>query len=154
MANIYGVAESTEMYPPSWGLASSSLGQSVQKPCWFDQIMTSSDIDPPEDIPEEVSNALKGSSDSQLREIIHYAQQLLREHPPLTDAIDSREGEELVRVEDHGAYTIVVVERPDQTGEGRGPFAYRVRWEPGIGGGEGKYRWHYLGKVYGESGGE
>lgn len=116
--------------------------------------MTPSHIAPPEDIPEAVSTALNGSSDSQLREIIHYAQQLLREHPPLTDAIDSREGEELVRVEDHGAYTIAVVERPDETGEARGPFAYRVKWVPNIDDEGGQYRWHYLGKVHGEPGGE
>jgi len=112
--------------------------------------MTASDTDPSEDIPERITAVLEDSSDSQLREIIHYAQQLLRERPPLTDAIESRHGEELVRVKDHGAYTIAVVERPDETGEARGPFAYRVKWEPNINDEGGKYRWHYLGKVHGE----
>jgi hypothetical protein len=114
--------------------------------------MTQPDTALPDDIPEEITTALEASSDSQLREIIHYAQQFLREHPPLTDAIESRAGEELVRTEDHGAYTIVVVERPDETGEARGPFAYRVGWEHGIDD-DGKYRWHYLGKVYDADGG-
>jgi len=114
--------------------------------------MIPSDTDPPDDIPEEITTVLEDSSDSQLREIIHYAQQLLREHPPLTDAIESREGEELVRMEDHGAYTHVVVERPDETGQARGPFAYMVVWEPGIDDEEGKYRWHYLGRVHGDVG--
>ncbi|WP_115863026.1 hypothetical protein [Halorussus litoreus] len=113
--------------------------------------MTSSDTNPPENVPERVIAGLEDSSDGQLRDIIHYAQQLLREHPPLTDAIESRRGEELVRVEDHDGYTIVVVERPDETGQARGPFAYRVNWEPEIDGGNGKYRWHYLGKVYDDS---
>lgn len=116
--------------------------------------MTSSKIDPPDDVPEEVTSILEGSSDSQLREIIHYAQQLLRDHPPLTDAIEAREGEELVRMEDHGAYTVVIVERPDETGEARGPFAYRVKWEPDIDDGDGQYKWHYLGKVHGDTGGD
>ena len=58
--------------------------------------MTQSDTGPPEDIPEEITTALEASSDAQLRESIHYAQQLLCEHPPLTDAIESRAGEELV----------------------------------------------------------
>lgn len=116
--------------------------------------MTPPNTDTPTDVPEDVVDALEGLSDQELREVIHYAQQLLREHPSLTDAIESRAGEELVRVEDHGAYTIAVVERPDETGEARGPFAYRVEWEPEFDGGDGKYEWHYLGKVHGTSGGD
>ncbi|CQH64533.1 uncharacterized protein HHUB_5061 (plasmid) [Halobacterium hubeiense] len=115
--------------------------------------MTPSHIDPPDSIPTDVATTLEGCSDAELREIIHYAQQLLRAHPPLTDAIESRPGEDLVRIEDHGAYTIAVVERPGETGKGRGPFAYRVSWEPDVNGGEGKYKWHYLGKVYSDPGG-
>jgi len=113
--------------------------------------MTPSEIDPPEDVPEEIAAALEESNDRQLREIIHYAQQRLQEHPPITEAIEAREGEELVRTEDHGDYTLVVVERPDAPAEARGPFAYRVKWKPNIEGeeGEGKYQWHYLGKVHG-----
>lgn len=115
--------------------------------------MTLSETEPSDDVPEQIIAALEDSSDSQLRGVIHYAQQLLREHPPLTDAIEARSGEELVRKEEHGAYTLVVVERPHETGEARGPFAYRVRWDPDIDGTEGKYRWHYLGQVYGDAGG-
>lgn len=115
--------------------------------------MTLSAPEPSNDIPEPIVAALEGSTDSQLRGVIHYAQQLLREHPSLTDAIEARPGEVLVRKEEHGAYTLVVVERPDETGEARGPFAYRVRWDPDIDGTEGKYRWHYLGMVYGDAGG-
>lgn len=113
--------------------------------------MTQSDIDPPETIPEEVVTALENSSDSQLREIIHYAQKLFRDQPPLTDEIEPREGEEIVRIEDHGEYKTVVVERPEETGEARGPFAYRVNWEPHIDEDGGDYQWHYLGKVPGDS---
>lgn len=94
--------------------------------------MNQSDTDPPDDIPEELIAVLDDSSDSQLRGVIHYAQQLLRDRPQLTDVIESREGEELVRVEDHGAYTIAIVERPGDPGEARGPFAYSVNWEPNI----------------------
>lgn len=115
--------------------------------------MTTSDIEPPEELSPEVIATLDESSDQQLREIIHYAQLLLSEHPPLTDAIEEREGEELVRIDDQGAYSIVVVERPGETGEARGPFAYRVQWEPSLGDEEGKYYWHYLGRVHSQSGG-
>lgn len=91
---------------------------------------------------------LEDSSDSQLREIIGYARQLLRGHPPITDVIESRPGEELVRIENCGAYTIVVVERPNERGEARGPFIYRVGWERHIDDEGGRYKWHYLGRVY------
>ena len=109
--------------------------------------MASSQTDPPEDVPEELIAVLQNSADSQLRETINYARQLLSEHPPITDAVESRHGEELVRVTDHGVYTIAIVVCPDEPDEARGPFAYRVKWEPGIDDGEGRYKWHYLGKV-------
>ena len=109
--------------------------------------MASSQTDPPETVPEELIAVLQDSADSQLRKTINYAQQLLSEHPPITDAVESRHGEELVRVKDDGVYTIAIVARPDEPDEARGPFAYRVKWEPGIDDGEGRYKWHYLGKV-------
>ena len=115
--------------------------------------MASSQTDPPEDIPEELIAVLQNSADSQLREIINYAQQLLHEHLPITDAVESRHGEELVRVEDHGAYTIAIVVRPDEPGEARGPFAYGVNWEPSIEDEGGRYKWHYLGNVHADPGG-
>jgi len=115
--------------------------------------MASSQIDPPEDLPEEFVAVFEHSTTGQLREIVNYARQLLREHPPITDAVESRPGEELVRVEDHGAYTIAVVVRSDEPDEARGPFAYRVKWEPNIDDEGGRYKWHYLGKVHDDSGG-
>ena len=114
--------------------------------------MASSQINPPEDVPEELIAVLRNSADGQLREIINYAQQLLNEHPPITDTVESRHGEELVRVEDHGAYTIAIVVRPDEPDEARGPFAYRVKWEPNIEDERGRYKWHYLGKVHADPG--
>jgi hypothetical protein len=108
--------------------------------------MTAHDTDPPADVPDEVVTALDESSDEQLRAVVHYAQRLLRKEPTESDEIEPREGEEIVRTEDHGAYTYVVVEHPDETGEARGPFAYRVKWEPDMND-SGKYRWHYLGRA-------
>ena len=98
-------------------------------------------------VSEEITAVLENSADGQLREAINYAQQLLREHPPITDAVNSRRREELVCVKDHGAYTVATVVRPSETGEARGPFAYRVKWEPNIDDEGGRYKWHYLGKV-------
>lgn len=102
---------------------------------------------PPEGLSDELVQALRESSDSELREIIDYAQQLFDEHPRLTRAIEPREGEEIVRVADRGRHTTVIVERPDESGEAAGPFAYRVKYEPDIEGGDGRYKWHYLGRV-------
>lgn len=116
--------------------------------------MTPPENESTDDVPEEITDTLEASSDSQLRAIIDYAQQLLGEHPSMTDAIEPREGEEIVRIDDHGAYTSVVVKRPDETGEARGPFVYRVQWEPHIDDEGGQYRWHYLGHVNVDSGGE
>lgn len=114
--------------------------------------MTSTAIDPPEGVPSEVIGAFDDCDDDQLRGVIHYAQQLLRDQPSLTDSIESREDEDLVRVEDHGDYTFAVVERAEGADRSGGRFAYRVRWEPDAGDG-GKYRWHYLGRVTTELGG-
>jgi len=93
--------------------------------------MASSQTDPPEDVPEELIAVLQNSADSQLREIINYAQQLLSEHPPITDAVELH---------------------PDEPDEARRPFAYRVKWKPNIEDEGGRYRWHYLGKVHDDSG--
>ena len=112
--------------------------------------MSSVNNDPPEGAPEEVVTGLEECSDNQLREIIHYAQRLLSQHPPLTDSIDSRVGEELVRIEDHDTYKIVIVEHPNESSETSNQFAYRVTWEPTISE-EGQYRWHYLGRVFNDT---
>lgn len=82
--------------------------------------MTEHSIDPPGGIPEETIQLLEESSDRQLREIIHFAQQLLLEAPSGSAEIEPREGDEIVRIDDMGAYTIVVVERPDESGEDEG----------------------------------
>ena len=107
----------------------------------------------PEDVEinDVVENALETSDKGQLRELVTYARHRLEGRPPLTDVIEAREHEELLRMKDEGAYTTVVVERPDETGEARGPFAYMVQWEPHLDD-DGKYKWHYLGRVFEEEG--
>jgi len=115
--------------------------------------MTLPETDSPDDVPEGPAAVLEESNDGQLRGIINHAQQLLRNRPPISDTIESRYGEELLRVEDRGAYTMAVVERPDKTSEARGPFVYRVKWEPHIDDEGGRYRWHYLERVCEDAGG-
>lgn len=109
--------------------------------------MTATDIEPPDGIPAVVATELEASDDEQLRTIIHYAHRLLWEHPPLTDTLAAREGEQIVSTEDHGAYTTVIVERVDVNGTDQRQYAYRVQWEPGVDGDDGEYRWHYLGEI-------
>lgn len=117
--------------------------------------MTSSDSDVLDDVPDQVATVLEDSTDSQLRAIIEYAHELLHDKPSLEEAADERPGEELVRVENKGAYTIAIVERPDETGDARGPVAYRVRWVPDlqdrveddVENEGGQYEWQYLGTV-------
>jgi hypothetical protein len=101
------------------------------------------------EIDETIREALETGEDSQLREIVGYARQRLTDRPSLTDVIEARDNEALVRMDDAGAYTTVVVERPGEAGDGRGPFAYMVQWEPHVGD-DGKYKWHYLGRVLDE----
>jgi len=101
------------------------------------------------EIHEAVENALETSDEGQLRELVTYARHRLEGRPPLTDVIEAREHEELVRMKDEGAYTTVIVERPAETGAARGPFAYMVQWEPHVDS-DGKYKWHYLGRVFEE----
>jgi len=115
--------------------------------------MASFQTDPPEAVPEELIPVFQNSTDSQLREISNYAQQLLSERPPIADAAKSRHGETLVRVKDHDVYTIAIVMRLSESGEACGLFAYRVKWEPRIEDEGGRYKWHYLGKVHDDSGG-
>jgi hypothetical protein len=113
--------------------------------------MTSPTIDPPDGLPDSIVTTLTESSDGQLREIIHYAQSLLASHPPITEAIEERQAEELLQVKEQDGYTIAIVERPDETGADRGPFAYMVKWQPSIEGEKGGYHWHYLGRVHGDA---
>ena len=94
--------------------------------------MTPSDSSPPENISEELIAVLRSSNNPQLRESVNYAQQFLHDHPPIADAVESRHGKKFVRVDDHGGYTIAIVERPDETSETRRPYAYRIKLEPYI----------------------
>lgn len=114
--------------------------------------MTPSNIDSPDGNPTDGAETIDGCSERDLREVFHYAQQLLGGRLSLTAAIEARPGEDLVRVEDYDAYTIAVVKRPDEAGDACLQFAYRVKWGPNIDSGTGTYRWHYLGKVLDESG--
>lgn len=109
--------------------------------------MSDSDAPPPDDLPEAIVDELRACSDHQLHAVIDYARGLLAERHSPTSAIEPREGEEILAVEDHGDYTSVVVERPGASGEAQGPFAYRVEYVPDVDGDGGEFKWYYLGPV-------
>lgn len=102
--------------------------------------------EPAVDLPEDVLDALERSDDRQLRELIHYAQELLHDRHDPTTALEARQGEEILKTHDHGAYTIVIVNRTDATGTERGPYVYRVRNDPGLDDEDDQFNWHYLGR--------
>lgn len=98
-----------------------------------------------DELREPIASELEQCSDGQLHAIIDRAQELLhRRHDP-TAELDARPGEEILRVDDEGDYTIVVVERQEESE--RGPYLYRVTYEPDVEGGQGQFRWWYLGRV-------
>jgi len=115
--------------------------------------MTDSKTTPPETVPEPVVAALRESTDSELKEIIHYAHQLLQRRPTLTDEIEARDDETLLSRVDYDEYTVVTIERPEESGWARGPFVYRISREAPDDDPDGRYRWHYLGHVNPDSAG-
>lgn len=102
------------------------------------------------DLDGTIRQALASSDEDRLREIVRYARHRLADRPALTDVIEARDNEELVRIDEAESYTTVVVERSDESGAARGRFAYMVQWEPHVED-DGKYKWHYLGRVLDES---
>ncbi|MFB6353170.1 MAG: hypothetical protein ABEJ92_03700 [Halobacteriales archaeon] len=84
--------------------------------------------DRPADLPADIAEALEAhASDAHdLQEAAIYAQELLNAlHEPVL-AIEAREGEEVLRVVDHGEYT-EVVKRPLGAAQA---YRYHVRREP------------------------
>lgn len=96
-------------------------------------------------LPESIASELEQCSEGQLHSIIDRAQELLHQRHDPTSELEARHGEEIIRVDDEGEYTLVVVERTEEPDQG--PFIYRVTYEPDVEGGQGRFRWWYLGRV-------
>lgn len=103
---------------------------------------------PPSDFPDGLVDLLRDLSDDQLRDVIEYAQALLRARGPSPAHIEPREGEEIVHTHDFGGYTLVIVRETLHKEISSPAIAYRVNYEPAIKEGEGGWKWHYLGDVY------
>ncbi len=88
---------------------------------------------PPADLPQEAVNVVDELDEAELRAIIDYAQARKRfVHPHVTDQIEAKEGEELLRVEERNGYTEVV--KSQRCADGcsecpHGPYLYHVREE-------------------------
>ncbi|WP_254534845.1 hypothetical protein [Halomarina litorea] len=84
----------------------------------------------PSTLPDEVLEHIDDLDESQLRAVIDYAQKRMRfVHPDVTEQIENRNGEEIVRIEERTGYTEVVKRQPCAEGCAEcphGPFLYHV----------------------------
>lgn len=103
----------------------------------------------PSDVPAGVAERLAELDEGQLRQTAEYVQELLNDRQPVSADIETREGEELVRVTEHDGYTAVVKRQPCSSGCDdclHGPYLYHVRREDGPRDDE-NLHWSYIGRV-------
>lgn len=104
----------------------------------------------PSVLPDHVVDEIAELDESALRALIEFSRSRLQfVHPDVTEQIEAKEGEELVRVEDRGAYTEVVkrlpcAERCDDCPHE--PVLFHVTEERRPGGSTGLH-WRYLGRI-------
>jgi len=105
----------------------------------------------PTELRAEAVALIDDLSEAELRATIEYARDRLQfVHPEVTEQIEARDGEEIVRIEDRGAYTEVVKRQPCATGCDEcphEPILYHVTEERQLDGTT-DLHWTYLGRVY------
>ena len=104
---------------------------------------------PPEDLSSDLATSLRGADTHDLREAIVYAQELLWARQEPTMDMELNEGEELVRINEHDGYTVVVKRQPcsEECSEcPHGPYVYRVTRERHLDGQE-HLQWTFLGRT-------
>lgn len=108
------------------------------------------DPSPPSGLPEEVVEKVATLSTTQLRELIEFAESRLKyREAPLSERIEPREGEEIVRMKDYGHYAVVVKRNKEETDRGapsEPPHVYVVTVEPEPEGGH-HLHWEDIGRV-------
>jgi len=101
-------------------------------------------------LPDDVVEHIDDLDEAQLRAVIDYAQDRIRfVHPDVTEQIEAREGEEIVRIEERNGYTEVVKRQPCAEGCDNcphGPYLYHVREERRPDGST-SLHWTYLGRI-------
>lgn len=104
--------------------------------------------DPPDILPSDIADGLSRLDEEELRAAIDFAQKRRRHiHPDVTEQIEPAPGEEIVRIEEQSAYTLVSKRQPCAKSCSEcphGPFLYHVREVPRPDG-ETKLHWTYLG---------
>lgn len=104
---------------------------------------------PPTGLPTEIADALRGSTDDDLRKAIVFAQELLNAHEERGFPIDPRPGEDILRITEKELYTEVVKKVPcgEDCGDcPHGPYLYHVTEET-LPNGETELHWKFLGDV-------
>lgn len=106
----------------------------------------------PSTLPDDIVEAIDNLNEAQLRAVIDYAQDRMRfVHPSVTEQIEAREGEEIVRIEERNGYTEVVKRQPCAEGCTNcphGPYLYHVNEEQRPDG-SAHLHWTYLGRIQG-----
>jgi hypothetical protein len=102
------------------------------------------------DLPESIAEDLQALDDEALRDVVSYAQQLLRERAPQPSHIEAAPGEEIISIEEQGGYTLVT--KTQKCAEGcedcpHGPYLYLVREEHSPVDHEPTLHWVFLGRV-------
>lgn len=112
--------------------------------------MTEQVVDPDE-VPAGLVAGLQDLDESELRAVIDYARARIDQlHPTVTDRIEEGPGEELLSVEDRGAYTEVVKRQPCPAGCSdcpHGPYLYHVT-EERRSDGTTHLHWSYVGRNF------
>lgn len=108
------------------------------------------DPTPPDELPEQVVEAVTSLSSAQLRKLIEFAQSRLRiTESSISELIEPKENEEIVRIKDYGYYCVVVKRKTgetDQEAASEPPHAYVVTIEPEREGGH-HLHWEDIGRV-------
>lgn len=92
------------------------------------------------DIPEHLVKQLQKLDNQQLRETIHFAQELLDQRFESIPETLETDNEDIIRIEETPEYTLVVRREPE------GAVLYHVRTVPDRAGEE-KLDWRYIGPV-------
>lgn len=87
------------------------------------------DPTPPEDLPADVAETLRGLDGHDLRGTIVYAQELLRARREPFPAVEPQANEEIVRVEERDGYQEVHKRRRDADGDFGDLYVYHVTRE-------------------------
>lgn len=105
---------------------------------------------PPEGLPDDLVEKLRGLNNEGLQKTIIHAQELLMDEGGGPPEIEPQSGEDILRITEHEGYTEVVKKIP--CGEGcdecpHGPYLYHVREET-LPNGETELHWVFLGRTY------